>query len=212
MRGSPPTRLAKLVDSSRPAAALQRQPLLSRPQPALPKPLAAGKQVMPGREVGVTQGVDPLSMYLSPYLDAAPRGQAGRRPMGEGGVRVHRPSSATGGRTASSHRAPPARPASAKPTAPAHRLPPAPPSLARPSWDTSTTGTKTYFGTVAGSKQGPTAEEAAFSAANAALAAQLAGPNPFASNYYSDVNEVSRARDKARELKKLADHREGNQR
>ena len=33
----------------------------------------------------------------------------------------------------------------------------------------------------------PTAEEAAFSAANAALAAQLAGPNPFASNYYSDA-------------------------
>ena len=131
--------------------------------------------------------------------------------MAEGGVRVQRPNSAKVGGTVSSHRPPPARPASAKPAAPAHRLPPAPPSLARPSWDTST---KTFFGTVAGggSKPAPSAEEAALSAAMAAQAAQVAGVHPFAANAFSDLDAVSRARDNARELKKLADHREGTQR
>ena len=155
---------------------------------------------MPLREMTLSE-LGPA--YLSPYLEPVSKLGA-QRPVA-GGVRVKRPSSASGGMHAPAHRAAPSmRPASAKQP---HRAPPPPPTAPmRPSWDPST---KTFYGGVSGMPPQDSAD-AALAAARAAMA--QAQSLPPAGSTYADASAITRARDAAREQKKLADHREGTQR
>jgi len=150
--------------------------------------------------------LDPAAqkLYLSPYLEAVPRKQ---RPQPGGGVRVARKEAPA------THRPPPVPP-STRPAAPPHRPAPGPPAAigARPTWDSSS---KTFYGVSVGGGEFKRAEREYGGAMHAAEAAQqqVAALNSASgSAHQTDYEAISKARDKARELKKLADHREGTQR
>ena len=97
-----------------------------------------------------------------------------------------------------------------------HRPAPGPPPTAigdRPSWDATT---KTFYGTSVSRGEVKRAEVSSGATAAAAQVAQqqvaALGAASAASAYTPDYEAIAKARDKARELKKLADHREGTQR